>query len=123
MNKVQILIVGNTTQDITQITGQISNHDNWTITGAVDAEDAISIFQQYDFDIVVFSSELNETEILKLSRLFKFQYPDVSFANLGNEAVEDILTAAVQKRKRIHRPVYAFKDDALKNAISNIRLS
>ncbi len=123
MNKVQILIVGNTTQNIARIMDQISNHDNWTITGAVDAEDAISIFQQYDFDIVVFSKELTETEVLKLSRLFKFQYPDVSFATLNNETAEDVLTEAVQKRKRIHRPVYAFKDDALKNAICNIQLS
>ncbi|RYZ45064.1 MAG: hypothetical protein EOP49_25915 [Sphingobacteriales bacterium] len=123
MNKVQIMIVGNTTNDAARIADQLNPQASWNITAASDTEDAISLFQQYDYDMVLFSGELPEAEVKKMSSLFRFQYEDVSLATIGDKGAQATLEESFQKRKRMHRPVYAFADDALKEAVFNINLS
>jgi DNA-binding NarL/FixJ family response regulator len=124
MNKVQIMIVGNTEQYIARINDQLGRHDDWQVIGVTHAEDAISAFQQSIFDVILFSDDMNETEARKLSRLFRFQDNDIILINMqtDDEPVA-LIEDALLNRKELHKPVYAFKDDALRDAIFNINLS
>lgn len=117
------MIVGKTEQDATRINESLDQHEDRNITMANGSEDAISIFQQYDFDIILFSDALDETETRKLSRLFRFQDEHVMLVETDHNEPEALLQEAMRKRKRLHKPVYAFTDDALKEAIFNINLS
>jgi hypothetical protein len=124
MNKVQIMIVGNTEQEIARIQDRMVPHDDWYITGFTQAEEAISAFQLSDFDVIVFGDDMDQIEARKLSKLFRFQDNDIILISLkaGDEPL--VLTQeALLKRKQAHKPVYAFKDDALRDAIFNIHLS
>jgi CheY-like chemotaxis protein len=124
MNKVQIMIVGNTKQHIATIKDQLVPHDDWYITGFTQAEEAISAFQLSGFDVVLFSNDMDQIEARKLSRIFRFQDNDIIL--ISPKADDDPLTLIQEgllKRKQAHKPVYAFKDDALRDAIFNIHLS
>jgi DNA-binding NarL/FixJ family response regulator len=124
MNKVQIMIVGNTEQHIARINDQLSYHDDWQVIGLTNTEEAISAFQQSIFDVILFSDDMNETEARKLSRLFRFQDNDIILINLkANDEPSVLIEDALLHRKELHKPVYAFKDDALRDAIFNINLS
>jgi DNA-binding NarL/FixJ family response regulator len=124
MNKVQIMIVGNTEQHIARIKNQLVPHDDWYITGFTQAEEAITAFQLSGFDVILFSDDMDQTEARKLSRLFRFQDNDIILISLKANDNPLVLTQdALLKRKQAHKPVYAFKDDALRDAIFNIHLS
>jgi DNA-binding NarL/FixJ family response regulator len=118
------MIVGNTEQYIARINDQLGRHDDWQVIGVTHAEDAISAFQQSIFDVILFSDDMNETEARKLSRLFRFQDNDIILINIqtDDEPVA-LIEDALLNRKELHKPVYAFKDDALRDAIFNINLS
>lgn len=118
------MIVGNTEQHIARINNQLDHHDDWQVIGLTDAEDAISAFQQSVFDVILFSDDMNENETRKISRLFRFQDNDVILINLkANDEPLALVEEALLNRKELHKPVYAFKDDALRDAIFNINLS
>jgi DNA-binding response OmpR family regulator len=123
MNKVQIMIVGETEQNISRIMEMAAQQDNLDVSIAHDAETAINLFQQSDFDIILFSNTMDEVQKRKLSRLFRFQDEHVMLVELDHNAPEALLMDALRKRRRMHKPVYAFTDDALKEAIFNINLS
>lgn len=123
MNTVQIMIVGDIAQSTTHIETVIHQQYDIQITPVADTETAISLFQQQDFDIILFSDTLAEAEIRKMSRLFRFQDEMVMLVELNHQDPAIVLEDSLRKRKRLHQPVYAFKDDALKEAIFNINLS
>lgn len=118
------MIVGNTEQDIARIKDPMMQQGDWRITGFTQTEEAISAFQQSGFDVVLFSDDLDQTEARKISRIFRFQDNDIILNSL--EAGDDPLALtreALLKRKQAHKPVYTFKDDALRDAVFNIHLS
>lgn len=118
------MIVGNTEQHIAYIKDQLMQHDDWNITGFARTEDAISAFQQSGFDVALFADDMDQTEARKLSRLFRFQDNDIILISLKvNDEPLALTEEALLKRKQAHKPVYAFKDDALRDAIFNIHLS
>jgi hypothetical protein len=124
MNKVQIMIVGNTEQHIARINDQPGHHDDWQVTCITNTEEAISTFQQSIFDVILFSDDMNETEARKLSRLFRFQDNDIILIKMqADDEPVALIEDALLTRKELHKPVYAFKDDALRDAIFNINLS
>jgi DNA-binding response OmpR family regulator len=118
------MIVGNKAESIAHINDQMAHHNDWQVTCSTQVEEAISTFQQSIFDVILFSDDMDETEARKLSRLFRFQDNDVILINLraGDEALA-LIEEALLNRKEFHKPVYAFKDDALRDAIFNIHLS
>jgi hypothetical protein len=118
------MIVGNSEQYIARINDQLDHHDDWQVIGLTDTEDAISAFQHSVFDVILFGDDMNETEARKVSRLFRFQDNDIILINLkaGDEPMT-LIEEALLSRKELHRPVYAFNDDALRDAIFNINLS
>lgn len=118
------MIVGNTEQDIARINDQLGRHNDWHVTGLTQTEEAINAFQQSVFDVILFSSDMNETEARKLSRLFRFQDNDIILISLkAGDEPSIVVEEALLKRKHLHKPVYAFKDDALRDAVFNIHLS
>ena len=118
------MIVGNTELDIARIKDRLPQQDDWYITGFTGTEEAINAFQQYGFDVVLFSDDMDQTEARKISRIFRFQDNDMILISLkANDEPLALIEEALLKRKHEHKPVYAFKDDALRDAIFNIHLS
>jgi DNA-binding response OmpR family regulator len=123
MNKVHVMIVGEQTENITRIMEFKNDHENLDVSIAHNAETAISLFQQQDYDIVLFGALLPEADAKKLKRLFRFQDEEVMLVEIAGADALEVLEDTLHKRKRHHKPVYDFTDDALKDAMWNIHLS
>jgi PleD family two-component response regulator len=124
MNKVQIMIVGNAVESIARINDRLNQQEDWKATAITIPEEAISAFQQSVFDVILFSDGMDETEARKLSRLFRFQDNDVILISLkANDEPVTMIEEALLNRKQLNKPVYAFNDDALRDAKFNIHLS
>lgn len=122
MNKVQIMIVGNSQQDITAITTKAGIHENRQYTGITDAEEAITQFQQGFYEVVLLDGKLEETERRKISSLFRYQDEELILIQETDDLEGRIHTALRNKERRLKRS-FTITDDALQYAGMNIHLS
>jgi hypothetical protein len=77
--KVQILGIGGDPVILQTLLRCIIDHPQWEVTGTVSEEDAITIFHQRKFDIILFTTGIEEQVMRKLTSLFTFQNPDIIF--------------------------------------------
>jgi hypothetical protein len=108
MNRTTILVVGK--NDF------LHTGNEWDVVTAADTEAAIEKFHQVDFDVVVFSNSIQE-DVVKLSKLFLFQQPDlILLQKNNNDLIAEQIKTALQKRQDANKPSFSFVDDALKAA-------
>ena len=79
MEKIQILAVGGDPVVLQTLLRCITEHPKWEATGTVSDEDAVAIFHQRKFDIILFTSAIEEGVMKKLTSLFTFQNRDIIF--------------------------------------------
>ena len=77
--KVQILGIGGDPVILQTLLRCITDHPEWEVTGTVSEEDAVTIFHQRKFDIILFTSAIEERVMKKLTSLFTFQNRDIIF--------------------------------------------
>jgi hypothetical protein len=79
MEKIQILSIGGDPVILQILLRCINEHPKWEGTGTVSEEDAITIFHQRKFDIILFTTGIKDEAAKKLNSLFSFQYPGIIF--------------------------------------------
>ncbi|MGG9963711.1 hypothetical protein [Ferruginibacter sp. SUN106] len=108
MNRTTILVVGK--NDF------LHTGNEWDVVTVADTETAIEKFHQVDFDAVVFSNTIQD-DVVKLSKLFLFQQPDlILLQNNNDDVITEQIKTALQKRDATSKPSFSFVDDALKTA-------
>jgi hypothetical protein len=121
--KVQILGIGGDPVILQTLLRCITDHPEWEVTGTVSEEDAITIFHQRKFDIILFTSGIEVTVMKKLTSLFTFQSPDIIFIkHLAGECgllfyeIQEALKKknAIESIDKIKNPINVV-DDIFKN--------
>lgn len=128
--KAEILILGKEDQAIQKMASSL-NQEEWNVTLASNAEDAITASFLKNFDTVLFAGELTGMEDTKLRKVFSYTNPNILVLkyNATNEltafrnGMKEVRAEILKIRKAQNAPVFTFTDDPLKNAKLNIRLS
>lgn len=79
--KIQILAIGRDPVLLQALLRFINQHPNWEGTGTVDDETAIEIFQQRQFEVVVFIDEIEWGSRKKFESVFTFYDPQIIFVD------------------------------------------
>ncbi|MEH0158052.1 response regulator receiver protein [Limibacter armeniacum] len=78
MDKVNILAIGRDKEILSIVVRLLNKEEAWVAKGVTTDEEAITMFQQQDFDIVLFGGGISEKSEKKLRALFSHQSPDTS---------------------------------------------
>ena len=106
MNRTTILVVGENEF--------LHTGNKWDVVTVSNTEAAIEKFHQVDFDVVVFTESIRG-DVVKLSKLFLFQQPDlILLENNNDDLIAEQITTVLQKRGATNKPSFSFVDDALK---------
>ncbi len=73
MQKIQILVICNNEEILQTILRLINNNETWKATGSSNAENAIELFHQHLFDLVLLGSGINDAEENKIRKIFVHQ--------------------------------------------------
>lgn len=123
MNKTGILVTGRDVTIVQAMLSLINTNNDWLAVEATTDEEAIEKFHQRDFDIILFTDEINGEEERKLRKIFTLQNPDIIIlkhhGDNGN-LLSDEIHAVLEKQRNDKKPSFSFVDDALKNAGLNI---
>jgi len=77
MEKIQILVVCSHQEILNTIIRLINNNEKWNGTGTDDIEQAIELFHQQAFDLVLLGSGLTGESENKLRKIFVLQNPEI----------------------------------------------
>jgi len=124
MNKIQIMILGKTEQDVAPIVNQLNNTEEWQVNAFTDKETAINHFQQGLQDVVIFHDSIEGNTKAGLSRLFQFQEEDIILLTAHPDTdIWEQVNESLHHRAYDLKPRLTVIDDALKNASFNICLN
>ncbi|MBI3219511.1 MAG: hypothetical protein HYZ44_08370 [Bacteroidetes bacterium] len=77
MTPLHILIIGRHQQIMETVVRLIESQRGWTATGALTDEEAVAIFQQENFDLVLIGGGVEEASEQKLKELFLKKNPAI----------------------------------------------
>jgi len=77
MNPLHILIIGRHPQIMETVVRLIESQQGWSAKGAMIDEEAVAIFQQENFDLVLIGGGVEETSEEKLKEVFLMKNPAV----------------------------------------------
>jgi len=77
MQKNQILVICTHEEILQTILRLINNNENWNATGTSNIENAVELFHQYAFDLVLLGSGISDEKENKIKKIFKHQNPQI----------------------------------------------
>jgi len=77
MQKIQILIICAHEEILQTIIRLINKNEKWDATGAINSENAIKVFNQQNFDLVLLGSGIDSEDENKLQQIFLEKNPQV----------------------------------------------
>ena len=77
MNPLHILIVGRHQQIMETVVRLIESQRGWSAKGTLTDDEAVAIFQQENFDLVLIGGGVEETSEEKLKKVFLMKNPAV----------------------------------------------
>ncbi len=77
MNSIHILIIGRHPQIMETVVRLIESQRGWSAKGALTDEEALAIFQQENFDLVLFGGGVEESSEQKLKEKFLMKDPAI----------------------------------------------
>lgn len=77
MKPLSILIIGRHRQIMETVVRLIESQQRWRAKGALTDEEAIAIFQQENFDLVLFGGGVEETSEQRLREVFLKMNPNI----------------------------------------------
>lgn len=77
MSKTQILVIGRHPAILETVLRLINQHEPWEAVGATDDEQAIELFQQRRFDLVILGGGISDEQERKFVRLFPLLQPHI----------------------------------------------
>ena len=127
MYKTEILVAGSQEETLQIAVALINKQEEWKVTAASTAEDAIEKFHRFPFDVVVLTNDMSEDDSRKLRKIFMHQHQDLILLQLdaetaGSEWLKNEITEALKKQKEAKKPSYSVIDDALKGAALDIQI-
>lgn len=75
LSRIQVLVIGRHAEIMETILQRINQTPDWEAVGALSDEEAIEIFQQRRFDLVLIGGGVEPESEAKLRAIFKFQNP------------------------------------------------
>lgn len=114
LNRIQVLVVGRHEDIMDAVLRLINNTPDWEAVGALADEQAIELFQQRRFDLVLIGGGVEPETEAKLRAIFTFQNPLIRIVRHfggGNESLFAEIRAAltVQEEEK-----HTLLDDRLK---------
>ena len=77
MKKIQILIICAHEEILQTIIRLINKNEKWNATGAIDSENAIKVFNEQFFDLVLLGSGIDSEDENKLEKIFLQKNPQI----------------------------------------------
>jgi DNA-binding NtrC family response regulator len=77
MKKIQILIICSHEEILQTIIRLINKNEKWNATGTVDSENAVKVFNEQSFDLVLLGSGIDNTDENKLQKIFLQKDPQI----------------------------------------------
>jgi len=74
-NTLQVLVIGRHAEIMETVLRLLNSTPDWEAVGALEDEQAIEVFQQRRFDLVLISGGVNAESEAKLRAIFTFQNP------------------------------------------------
>ncbi|MDO8367686.1 MAG: hypothetical protein Q7T20_12875, partial [Saprospiraceae bacterium] len=75
LNRIQVLVVGRQEEIMQTVLSLINKTPDWEAAGALADEEAIELFQQRRFDLVLIGAGVEPESEAKLRAIFTFQNP------------------------------------------------
>lgn len=114
MEKIQILAIGRDPVVLQKLLRFINENPKWEGTGTVDDESAIIIFNQRNFEIILFIDRLSEESEKKLRSVFTFHDPSIIFIHhLGDST--GLLATEIQEALDDRKAKLNIMDDIFKD--------
>lgn len=111
MDRIQILVVGRNKEIVPVLQRLIEQNEAWQCTTAYEDEEAILLFQQMQYDIVLLSSGLEEVSEHKLRNVFQFQQPEIIIIQHyggGSGLLANEIQEALDKREAENKARFNF---------------
>ncbi len=77
MKKIQILIICAHEEILQTIIRLINKNEKWNATGAIDSENALKVFNEQFFDLVLLGSGIDSEDENKLEKIFLQKNPQI----------------------------------------------
>jgi DNA-binding NtrC family response regulator len=77
MKKVQILVICTHEEILQTILRLINNNERWNAAGTSNVENAIELFHQHAFELVLLGSGISGEEENKIKKIFTHQNPQI----------------------------------------------
>ncbi|MGN8072227.1 hypothetical protein [Mucilaginibacter sp. 22184] len=77
MNQTQILVIGRHPEILQTVVRLVNNNPEWKGTGCLTEQEAISVFDQQVFDLVLLGAGIDESSEDSLCAHFKARKPDI----------------------------------------------
>ena len=113
MNKVEILVIGHNPQIMETVLRLINQNSNWSAVGALTDEEAIELFHQYSFELVLLGGGIEDASEKKIRSLFNFQNPGITIIQHyggGSGLLSNEIMEALDSKARQNKPTIHFKD-------------
>jgi DNA-binding NtrC family response regulator len=111
MDKIQILVVGRNKEIVPVLQRLILQNEAWQCSIAYEDEEAILLFQQMQYDIVLLSSGIEEASETKLRNVFRFQQPEIIIIQHyggGSGLLANEIREALDKRETENKARFNF---------------
>lgn len=111
MSRIHILVVGRNKEIVPVLQRLIEKNESWQCSSAYEDEEAIALFQQMQYDIVLLSSGIEETSEAKLRHIFQFQQPEIIIIQHyggGSGLLANEIQEALDKREAIYKARFNF---------------
>ncbi len=115
LNRIQVLVIGRQAEIMDSVLHLINSTPDWEAAGTLADEEAIELFQQRRFDLVLIGGGVEPESEAKLRAIFTFQNPLIRIVqHFGNGSsllfaeIRAALTAQEEGK-------YALLDDPFKN--------
>ncbi len=108
LNRIQVLVIGRHAEIMETVLKLINNTPDWEAVGTLEDEQAIEIFQQRRFDLVLIGGGVEQESEAKLRAIFRFQSPLIRIvqhfgggtANMFEE-IRNALETQEEKKNRL----------------------
>ena len=107
MNKTEILVTGRHPQIMETVLRLINQNENWNATGALTDEEAIELFHQRSFELVLLGGGIEEESEKKLRSIFTYQNPGIIIIQHfggGRGLLFNEITEALEKKAKEDKP-------------------
>lgn len=111
MDRIQILVVGRNREIVPVLQRLIEKNEAWQCTVAYEDEEAILLFQQMQYDIVLLSSGIEDASESKLRNVFRFQQPEIIIIQHyggGSGLLENEIREALDQREADNKARFNF---------------